>query len=164
MATRVWKPPPIISNCRVTHYAIRDGGIPFVGRTHLFVDDKELGAVPCMAIAEGRRHRGVLFYCTRNWNCKGVVPYDTTQEAKRAAERNYPGLSLKWRRTGYSVRVADRYRRIIWKGTECSFCRRLPVESDRMIHKRHVRICNICVSELAKLLPFRSKNDPPAAI
>ena len=161
MAVRVPKPPPLIDNCRVTHYAVRDRSIPLVGPTRHFVDDKELGAVPCLAIAEGRSGEIVLQYCNRRWVAKGFSVWETLERAKANTERNYPGLMKKWKPTRYSNRRAEQYRRYVWKGLDCTFCGRFPNDFQGMVEnkKRNARICNICASELADLLNKKPPTD-----
>lgn len=47
---------------------------------------------------------------------------------------------------------AEAYKRRVWKGQECSFCGRLPDQIEQMIAKRGVRICDICVREVGKMM------------
>ena len=161
MTVRARKPPPLIDNCRVTHYAVRDRSVPFAGPTGHFVGDKELGAVPCLAIAEARSGEIVLQYCNRRWVSKGVSVWETLERAKARAERNYPGLMKKWKPTRYSNRRAEQYRRYIWKGHDCTFCGRFPDDFQGLIEskRRKARICNICARELAELLNPKPQAD-----
>jgi len=55
---------PVIDCSRLLCYAIVDNTVQFSGRTLLFVDGKELGRVPCLAICENKKLSEVLlFHC-----------------------------------------------------------------------------------------------------
>lgn len=86
-------PPPVLSGCRVTHYALRSRRIAYSGHNNLFVDGKALGPVPCLAIADDRDSGVLLLHCGRAWNVRGIAGYDSLADAKRAAERSYPRIS-----------------------------------------------------------------------
>ena len=90
---RLPKPPPVLDCARVLHYALVDKSVGYVGRTLLFVDGKELGRVPLMAICEDRKVGVLLFHCNRNWKVLGCSGHDSVAAAKRKAECTYPGLS-----------------------------------------------------------------------
>jgi hypothetical protein len=138
--------------CRITHYVIRDRSLRFVGPSRLFVNGKELGAVPRLAIGESRDRKHALLHCGPTWNVRGVEEYDSLEETRRAAERLYPGISQRWLATGISRRQAEAYRRQIWKGLECSFCGRLPDEIEQLVERRSVRICDQCIRSFSQLL------------
>jgi hypothetical protein len=146
------KPPPLLMGCRITHYVVRDKSTKFARRTNLFVNGKELGSVPCLAIGESKTGEFLLLHCDRTWNVRGTEVHEHVSAVQQSAERIYPGISKRWLRTRVSKRQADAYRRKVWKGMECSFCRRLPDEFDGMVEKRHLRVCNICIREFNGLL------------
>jgi ClpX C4-type zinc finger len=144
----------------VTHYALRSRRIPYSGHNSLFVDGKALGAVPCLAIADDRDSGVLLLHCGRVWNVRGIAGYNTLADAKRAAERSYPGISKAWMRTGISKARAEAYQRRVWKGQECSFCGRRPDQIEQMIAKRTVRICDICVREIGETMSTGRQSSP----
>ena len=91
------KPPQLLDSARVLHYANVDKGVGFAGRTLLFVDGKELGKVPNLAICAEVSSGGVLlFHCSRAWKVFGCSAHDSVEAAKEKAERIYPGLSSRW--------------------------------------------------------------------
>ena len=86
------------------------------------------------------------------WNVRGVATYNRLSELKRSIERVYPGISRKWRRTGFSKQRTEAYRRKTWKGLDCSFCCRLPDEFEQMVERGGLRICDICIREFVDTL------------
>lgn len=74
------------------------------------------------------------------------------REARRSAERDYPGVSRRWRRVEVTKRQVESYLRELWKGQECSFCGRRPDQIEKIIEKRRVRICDICVRKIGDLM------------
>jgi len=68
-----------------------------VGHGLFFVDGKEIGRVPCLAICK-EKDSGLftLYYCDEGWNPLGVATYETVDAAKRRAERIYTGSSTRW--------------------------------------------------------------------
>jgi hypothetical protein len=152
MGKRRLKPPPLLMGCRITHYVVRDRSTTFTGRTNLFVNGRELGSVPCLAIGESKNGESLLLHCDRAWNVRGTEVHEHVSAVQQSAERIYPGISRRWLRTRVSRRQAEAYRRRVWKGMECSFCRRLPDEFESMVEKRRLRVCNICVREFNALL------------
>lgn len=95
MDQRVSPPPPVIMvNDRVLlHYAILNDSVGFnSGHRLTFVDGKEIGRVPCLAICRDRNSpQFMLYYCDSNWGAIGLASYDSVDAAKRIAERMYPG-------------------------------------------------------------------------
>jgi hypothetical protein len=90
-------PPPVLDSARVLQYATLERGIEFSGRSLLFVDGKELGAVPCFAIFEEKTTGGVLlFHCTSGWNVLGCSAHKSLSEAQARAEAIYKGISTRW--------------------------------------------------------------------
>jgi hypothetical protein len=144
-------PPPVILNGHVLEYAVlpasirySGAGLHFVGRKQL----KELGRVPCLAIERELRTGAItLLYCRRDWSLVATHEADAIPEAKRRAERMYPGSSRYWKSSGVTEAQAADYLAHRWDGFECSFCRRTPQEFDSLFENGVSRICNRCVEE-----------------
>ena len=97
MAKVLSRPPQLLDSGPVLHYANVDRGVGYAGRTLLFVDGKELGRVPNLAICAEVTSGGVLlFHCNRAWKVLGCSAHDSVGAAKEKAERIYPGLSSRW--------------------------------------------------------------------
>jgi ClpX C4-type zinc finger len=156
MAIRT-KPPPVLAGSRVTSYAILDKSIPYAGRGNLFANGKVLGRVPRVAIASSRGEVSV-FYCSRTWRVLCVVGCATMREARRSAERSYPGISRKWLRMRVTKHQIEAYLRMLWKGQECSFCNRRPEQVEKIVARRRLRICDICIREIAELMNDRNES------
>ena len=77
----------------LTDYAILSDSVGYsAGHGLMFVDEKEIGEVPCLAICKDKDSDGfTLYYCDRNWNPIGVASYASVADAKKRAERIYPG-------------------------------------------------------------------------
>lgn len=140
----------MLMGCRITHFIVRDRSISFSGRSYLFVDGKELGAVPRLAIGADKSGGYVLFHCSNSWNVRGIeASFDSVADLKRSVARIYPGSFNKWRLSGVTVRQAEAFRRRVWKGLECSFCGKLPDEFERMVESRTgTRLCSLCFEQL----------------
>ena len=69
-----------------------------VGHGLFFVDGKEIGRVPRLAICKDRDSGFfTLYYCDEDRNLLGVATnYQTVDAAKSRAERIYPGSSTRW--------------------------------------------------------------------
>jgi len=82
-------PPPIICvNDRVLlHYAILTDSVGYnSGHGLMFVGEKEIGKVPCLAICQDRGSpQLMLYYCGSDWSPIGIASYDTAAAAKRRA-------------------------------------------------------------------------------
>ena len=90
-------PPPVLDSARVLNYVIIGEEIKFSGRSLLFVDGKELGPVPCLAICEERETGGVLlFHCKSDWTVLGCSAHASISEAQKRAEHVYRGSSTRW--------------------------------------------------------------------
>ena len=110
MTPDVQTPPPVLDCARVIEYAVLDESVSYSGRTLLFVDGKELGRVPCLAICEDKKLRGVmLFHCNREWTVLGCSGHGSVSEAKDRAEGIYPRLSSCWVEAHVSEEEAERY-------------------------------------------------------
>jgi hypothetical protein len=80
-------------------YAVLDEHVGYtVGHGLFFVDGKEIGRIPRLAICKDK-DSGLftLYYCDEDWNPLGVAAdYQTVGAAKMRAERIYPGSSTRW--------------------------------------------------------------------
>ncbi len=80
-------------------YAVLDDRVGYtVGHGLFFVDGKEIGRVPCLAICLDKESGlFTLYYCDEDWSLLGVATnYRTVDAAKNRAERIYPGSSTRW--------------------------------------------------------------------
>ena len=150
-------PPPALANARVLEYAVLGHSVSYSGHSSLFVDGKELGPVPCLAICETFNETGVLLlYCDRDWTVLGVAGYASLREAKKHAERTYPGVSAHWAETHVTEAEAKRYLEGRPENLRCSFCGKGPDEVNQLIEKRGLGICDSCIVELHQMLRERS--------
>ena len=160
---------PVINCSRLLCYAIVDHTVQFSGRTLLFVDGKELGQVPCLAICENKKLSDVLlFHCDSKWNTLGCSGHQSVAEAKAKAERIYAGISALWVDAGISKQTAEAYLNRQFGSERCSFCGKRPDQVDQMWQetrrdrpsdrqsgqrKQKVRICDRCVTGFYDTLP-----------
>ena len=160
-------PPPALAGCRVEQYAIRPRTVKYSGHSWLFVEGKELGPVPRMAIC--REKSGLnLFYCDRRWNvlgCSGT--HATIRAAKARAERAYPGISKWWIKTGYTAAQVKKFFDDTGYYVRCSFCgaSQFDVQSLVTSKKRSVAICDRCIHRINELMterPDDATSDPIA--
>lgn len=80
-------------------YAVLDESVGYTsGHGLLFVDGKEIGKVPCLAICKNKQSGlYTLYYCDSDWSATGVATnYESVESAQRRANRIYPGSSMKW--------------------------------------------------------------------
>jgi hypothetical protein len=149
-------PPPTLECSRVLEYAILDEPIRYSGHSNLFVGDKEVGPVPCLAICQrGKGPRVFLFHCDRDWTILGTSGRDSLHAAKDAAERIYPGVSSAWIDAHITEEDAAKHINEIWGGGQrCVFCKRTPTdfENPRFIQKNDAWICDSCVRACYELL------------
>jgi hypothetical protein len=148
-------PPPVLVDARVLWYAVVSPPIKYSGRSYLFVDGKEIGPVPRLVIAKSYGDGGVLLlHCDRRWKVLGIAGgFSSVRDAKKRAERIYPGVTAAWTKTSATAAEAHRYRKALWARQECSFCGRLPYQGvSQLIESRRSRICDICLIELSRTL------------
>jgi len=120
-------PPPAIDCARVLSYAAVDVGVQFSGRTLLFVDGKELGPAPRLAICEDVRTGEVLlFHCDRDWQVLGCSGHATVNEARSKAEGIFQGVSSRWKNAEVSKEAARAYLEELFEGQKCDRCGKLP--------------------------------------
>lgn len=105
-------PPTVLDDARVLEYAIIDSTVQYTGRLNLYVNDKRLNAVPCLAICENVDDGELLlFHCDENWNVLGIQAWNgpgssdvtSIDDVKRRAEDFYTGISAKWATLGNSA-------------------------------------------------------------
>jgi len=142
------KPPPVLDCARVLEYAILNDSLSFSGKTLLFVDGKELGRVPCLAICQNLNETEVLlFHCGSDWTVLGVGGYDSVSAAKNRAERIYPGVSSCWVQAHVSENEASKYLDEMWGDQRCSFCGKRPDEVGQIFGRGSAYVCSNCISE-----------------
>src|SRR5438445_13693576 len=89
------KPPRVLANARVLEYAVLDESVTYSGHSSLFVGNineglKELGPVPCLAIAQDLKTGEImLLHCDEEWDVLGVVG-DTTRPRRRRRAPSAP--------------------------------------------------------------------------
>ena len=82
------KPPPVLASARVLEYAILDGSVGFSGKSRVFVESRELGRVPRLAIGQVLEAGEVLLlYCDEEWSVLTAAGYSSPAHAKARAER-----------------------------------------------------------------------------
>ena len=149
------KPPVAIHQCLVEQYAIRPRGLPFTGHGLLFSGGEEVGPVPRLALARERSGHVLLLFCDARWNSLGASgSYRTLRDAKRLAERFYPGISRAWIPTRYTKSQARRYIERTGANQRCAVCRKpwFDVEQIVEIKRRKLVICGGCIRELYALV------------
>lgn len=155
----VEKPPPVLGNARVIEYAILDESVTYSGHSSLFVGKpdeglKELGPVPCLAIAKDLKTGEIaLLHCDEEWDLLGFGGgYQSVERAKASAERAYHGISSRWIGAQITEQEALKYRDQVWVEERCSFCDKIPPDFNMMIKRKDVRICDACIEEFHKML------------
>jgi len=123
----------VLGNAWVLEYAILDESVTYSGHSSLFVGTedgvlKELGPVPCLAIAQ-ELETGVimLLHCDQEWSVLGLGGnYESVSEAKAKAERAYHGVSVRWVETKVTEEEALKFIDEVWSDERCSFCDKIP--------------------------------------
>lgn len=137
------------------HYAVLDETVGFnSGHRSVFIGGKELGKVPCLAICQEKKaSKFLIYYCDSDWEPVGASEYDTVEDAKRRAERIYPGSSAKWVEAHFTEEEAARYLDDIWADSGCSFCGKRPdqgIESLIEAPGGNARICDKCIAKFSR--------------
>jgi hypothetical protein len=146
-------PPPALANARVLEYAVLTAAVRYSGHSSIFVDGKELGPVPCLAICQTFDKNDILLlHCDRDWSILGVAVYASVAQAKKRAERTYPGISAQWVKADAIASSAVPQIKKQVDDLRCSFCGKLPNEVKQMIEKGRTRICDSCVSKFNQTL------------
>ncbi len=147
MARRLSKPWPMLTaNDRVIEYAVLDKSVTYSGHSWLFVDGKELGPVPCLAICQRLDKKEIsLQHCDKDWAPLGHGGfYASVADAKKRAERIYQGVSALWVDPHYTD---EDVRKELKKQMHCSFCGKRQGEIKGMIGTRHLCSCYSCIDE-----------------
>lgn len=155
-------PPPVLAFARVVEYAVLTSAVRYSGHSSLFVDGKELGPVPRLAICQARGETTfTLFHCDDEWEILGVGgSYASVEEAKARAERIYAGVAGCWIDPQVSEADVADYLEQEWGDDRCRFCGKLPVDFERLVvHERGGPICNVCIDELHALIHEGSERD-----
>jgi hypothetical protein len=141
----------VLCYSRVLEYAVLPPDITYSGHSTLYVGDKLLEWVPCLAICQDLDTSEILFlYCDLSWSIIGVVGKQSIDTAKKRAERSYPGVSAHWIKSEATDSEAREYRRLADEPFLCSFCGRGPREQNQLITKDAARICDHCIEEFHK--------------
>ena len=141
------KPPPVIDHARLLHYAVLDGWVGYRGHTSLFVDGKELGRVPCLAICSDPRLQEIfLFHCDDQWDVLGCAGYGTVEAAKAEGERIYPGLSSSWIDSYVTEQEAERFLDELWGDDRCSICNKRGDQVEELHEQASGWICDGCLA------------------
>ena len=146
------KPPPVIDCARVLCYARINKFVGYAGRALLFVDGKELGRVPCMAICESQKIGILLFHCCRNWKTLGCSGHESVAAAKKKAESIYPGLSSRWIAAGVTKKRARQFLDGLWGDLRCGFCGKRPGEVRQLFSRRDAKIYDACLDRFYAML------------
>jgi hypothetical protein len=155
------EPPPVLDAARVLEYAVLDDSVRYSGHSSLFVDGKELGPVPRLAICqESANTKVLLLHCDDGWKTLGVAEYASTAEAKTGAERIYPGVSKRWIERKVTEEEAAVYLDQEFEEEKCSFCGRSAFDVERMVVQGGARICNFCIKEFHARLNPKAKAKP----
>jgi hypothetical protein len=109
MENRPPTPPPTImlDDSALLCHAVLDEFVGCtVGHGLFFVNGKEIGKVPRLAICRDKASGFfTLYYCDEDWKLLGVATnYQSVEAAKNRAERIYPGSSTRWIDSNSSVR------------------------------------------------------------
>jgi hypothetical protein len=150
MTDQSQEPPPVLASARVLEYAVLRDPVRYSGHSSLFVEGKELGPVPRLAICQPFGEATfMLFHCDNEWEVLGCAGYHSVAEAKRRADRIYPGVSACWIDRHVSEAEARDYLEREFGDERCGFCGRLPFDVQQIVvHERGGRICNFCIEEL----------------
>ena len=160
MSERV-PPPAVLDSARVLSYAFVDD-IPYHRAGALYVGDKLLEAVPRLAICAnlGQDMGALLFHCDDGWTVLGVSGGDAVAEAKKRAERNYPGVSARWIDLSITHEGALELYDREPENARCLFCRRRPFEFGGCVDNGEgARICNECIERFHAIIQGKREGD-----
>lgn len=160
-------PPPVLDSARLIAFAHNDDEIEYTDCINLFVGEERLGEVPCLAICRNywHPHDILLLFCDLDWQSKGVIGFETVDEAKAKADRGYHGISKKWMNCPYSDQEVAEYLRneynvdpdAEWWKMFCSFCGKENHELDGILASDRAAICRKCAVNVYSL--FHERND-----
>ena len=144
----VTAPPPVLCGARVLAYALADDTVTYVERNLNFVGGRLLGRVPRLVICQDLGDSEIMIiHCDDTWDLRGIFGgFNSVEEAKCRTERSYRGLLEKWVDTSVTEDEARAYLKRVYEGEECSFCGRLPIDTEQILGDS-VRICDKCIDE-----------------
>jgi ClpX C4-type zinc finger len=149
-------PPPVLDGDRLLAYAIVDETVNHTGSSTLYVDGKQIGAVPCLAVVQQETGGVLLLFCDEQWNSVGVVECSSLAEAQSRAGSEYRGLSPKWVNANVTEQEAAQYLEEQSNSQRCSFCGKPPVAVQQLFAAPAARICDECVRDF-----FGALETPP---
>jgi hypothetical protein len=97
------RPPEVLDSAEVLEFAHTDASVPLEpSGPYIVADGKRLGYVPCLVIARNQyeAHDILLFFCDAEWHVLAAAGFTTVAEAKRQAQKHYPGISKRWQQHG----------------------------------------------------------------
>jgi hypothetical protein len=158
-------PPPVLDSARVLAYAFVDD-IPFRRAGSLIVNGQLVEHVPRLAICRnlGEDIGPMLFHCDEEWKSVGTTGAKTVDDAKAAAERNYPGVMSRWVDVETSVEDALKYYDEQTGSLKCSFCGKRPFEVEGMAEGKGVAICKACIEDFHNVLQTPSSDSEESAV
>ena len=146
-------PPLELANAGLLEYAVLGQSVTYSGHSSLFVDGKELGPVPCLAICQPfDKNNVLLLHCDRDWTVLALAEYSSLTEAKKFADRIYRGVSQCWVKPGPRSAEAASEGDGGEADLRCSFCGKRPDQVNQLIEKGNARICDICIEEFHETL------------
>jgi hypothetical protein len=149
----VRKPPLVLDSGRLLAYAVLGKSARYSGHSYLYVNGKELGPVPRLAIRQPLREAAVLLlHCAADWSVLGMSAYPSLEAAKHQAERIYPGAAAYWKHADVSERDVEAYLNKLWKGRECTLCGKRPDEVGNMVQQHGRNVCDGCIVGLHQAL------------
>lgn len=158
-------PPPIICvNDRIVlEYAILDDSVGYnPDHRRLFIGDKPMWRLPCLAISQDKNSPQVMLYCCESdWSPIGIAGCNSIANAKRLAEKMYPGVSACWVAAAFTEEDRERFLEETNSDLRCSFCGKRDDErlfSETFVGKGEARICGNCVQEFYDDLQKRSQD------
>jgi hypothetical protein len=138
-------PPPVLDCARLIEFAILDTGVEFAGHSLLFVDGKELGAVPRLAVCEDVKTSDILlFHCAADWKVLGCSAHPSIADAESRAEHIYQGVCSRWTTANVSRDAAIAYLDEQFGHAKCCICGKRPYEVDSMLQRGAASICSRC--------------------
>jgi hypothetical protein len=150
-------PPPALDGFRVLEYAFIERPVCFSGRTHFFVDGKEMGRLSRLAIGEQIDGTGIaILHATPSWRVLGAQGgYTAVEPARQRAERMYPGVSDHWVKANVTKRQARAYEGERWQPYACNFCGKIPPELTLPMAASSRTGAVICLASVHRTRPAR---------
>jgi hypothetical protein len=136
------------------HYAHVPRSVRFVNRGRFWSNGRLVKRAPRLVITQDTVEQGVdLCFCNSRWRILHAIAATSVAEAKREAERFYPGLSSHWVDLRVTQAGVRRYMERLRREEGCSFCHRAPGEHGvSQVQVGDCRICADCVAEFHKEL------------